>query len=39
MGSVGGRLQKGKIKVLGFKDSFIREVSLEVSSEALHVTQ
>ena len=39
MGSVGGRLEKSKIKVLEFKDGFIWEVSLEVSSEAFPVTQ
>ena len=31
MGSVGGRLEKGKIKVLEFKDGFIREVSYTVN--------
>ena len=31
MGSVGGRLEKGKMKVLEFKDGFIREVSYTVN--------
>ena len=31
MGSVGSRLKKGKMKVLEFKDGFIREMSFTVN--------